>query len=217
MEVAALTSPRVDSPGDQRRATDLLRDALSTHTGETVTIREVIDDLGDRAFGLLLLLFALPNCIPAPPAVGSILGHPLIFFGIQMLRGQRPWLPGFIANRRVKRADLMRIVDLATPRLRWLERIVRPRLPWAVSSFAERIIGLHVVLLAASIALPVPLTNFVPAIGTAVMALGLIERDGRAVLAGAFVGTCGLILTTTVMVTLILLPIFLLGQAGIVD
>jgi hypothetical protein len=212
MDAAHPLPPLVDV--DDRRATDLLRDALAAHTGETVSIREVIQDLGDRAFGLLLLLFALPNCIPAPPAVGSILGLPLIFFGIQMLRGQRPWLPGFIADRRVKRTDLMRIVDLATPRLRWLERIVRPRLPWAVSSFAERVIGLHVLLLAISIAMPVPLTNLVPAIGTAVMALGLIERDGRAVLAGAVIGTLGLILTTTVMVTLILVPLFLIGQVG---
>jgi hypothetical protein len=67
MDSVALASNRVGSTDDHRRATDLLRDALSVHTGETVTIREVIDDLGDRAFGLLLLLFALPNCIPAPP------------------------------------------------------------------------------------------------------------------------------------------------------
>lgn len=198
-----------------RRATDLLRHALSAHTGETVTVRDLIDRCGGRAFGLLLLLFALPNCIPAPPAVGSILGLPLILFGAQMVRCRPPWLPGVIADRRIARADLMRILDIAAPRLQHLERIVRPSLPWAVSRRAERIVGMHVVLLAGSIALPVPLTNFVPAVGIAVMAIGLIERDGRAVLGGATVGLCGLILSTTVMITLILLPLLLLGQVTV--
>lgn len=217
MHAPAAPTPMADpTVPDPRRATDLLRDALAAHAGEEVTIREVIDDLGDRAFGLLLLFFALPNCIPAPPAVGSILGLPLIFFGVQMLRGQHPWLPGFIADRRVKRADLQRIVDMATPRLRWLERLVRPRAAWAVTPTAERFIGAHVILLAFSIALPVPLTNFVPAIGTAVMALGVIEKDGRAVMAGGFIGLCGLVLSTTVLVTLILIPLALLWGTGVV-
>jgi hypothetical protein len=39
MDSVALASNRVGSTDDHRRATDLLRDALSVHTGETVTIR----------------------------------------------------------------------------------------------------------------------------------------------------------------------------------
>jgi hypothetical protein len=213
----ALHETVAGSGPDTRRATDLLRDSVMSHPGDEVSIRDVVADLGDRAYGLLLLMFALPNCIPAPPAVGSILGLPLLFFGVQMVRRQAPWLPRVIADRRIKRADLARILDVATPRLRWLERIVCPRVSWAVSPLAERIIGGHVVLLALSITLPVPLTNFVPAIGVAVMGLGVVERDGRAVLIGAFIGVCGLILSTTVLVTMILIPFFLLGQAGVVD
>jgi len=212
----ALNEAATSGP-EPRRATDLLRDAVAGHAGDDVALGEVVGALRDRAYGLLLLMFALPNCIPAPPAVGSILGLPLMFFGAQMLRRETPWLPRFIAERRVKRADLMRILDVAVPRLRWLERIVRPRVAWAVTPLAERFIGSLSVLLALSIALPVPFTNMVPAMGVAVMGLGVVERDGRAVLIGAGIGVCGMILSTTVLATMILIPFFLLGRAGVVE
>jgi len=43
--------------------------------------------------------------------------------------------------------------------------------------------------MALSVAVPLPLTNTVPSFGIATMAVGVLTRDGLAVLFGALVGT----------------------------
>jgi hypothetical protein len=41
---------------------------------------------------------------------------------------------------------------------------------------------------------PVPFGNMPPALGLALFALGLLERDGRVILAGGLIGTTGLLI-----------------------
>ena len=50
----------------------------------------------------------------------------------------------------------------------------------------DRVVGIGLVICALSILLP--LTNIVPGIGVAIIAIGLIERDGLTVLGGLAVG-----------------------------
>ncbi|HYE00289.1 MAG TPA: exopolysaccharide biosynthesis protein [Alphaproteobacteria bacterium] len=181
--------------GRHVKASEALRQALADHPAERLTVGEIVGLLGERAFGLVLLLFALPNCVPAPPGLGSILGLPLVFFGVQMARGaRRPWLPGFIARRSFRRLDFLAVLQKATPALARIERVCRPRLSALTGPAAERFYGTVIVVFALTISLPVPLTNFVPAIGTALLALAILEEDGATALAGLAVGLGGLVL-----------------------
>jgi hypothetical protein len=41
---------------------------------EKVTVREIIDALDARSFGLAVLLFALPSVVPMPPGVPTVVG-----------------------------------------------------------------------------------------------------------------------------------------------
>ena len=65
----------------------VLREVVEASRGENITIREIVEAFGDRAFGFLLILFSLPNCVPAPPGVAGIVGTPVLIFGIQMMLG----------------------------------------------------------------------------------------------------------------------------------
>ena len=80
-------------------------------------------------------------------------------------------------------------VRRSMPVLVRFEKVLRPRFSLVVASdVAERVIGLVAFLLAVVLFLPIPLANIVPAAAIAVMALGLAERDGLAVLLGYVLG-----------------------------
>src|SRR5919112_2848503 len=75
--------------------------------GEEITLGEMAEAFGDRAFGLLILLLCLPSLLPL---MASVFGTPMLILGVQMGLGRRvPKLPGFIARRSIRRADLLRL------------------------------------------------------------------------------------------------------------
>jgi hypothetical protein len=162
---------------------------LEASPPEGLTLGEVLDGLHERAFGIFLLLLALPCCIPFLYGVPQAVALPLLVVAGQMVLGYRsPWLPDRFRGRRVSRAQLERIVTASRPWLRSVEVVLRPRLSALSRPPLDRLVGLALVLFGASILVPLPLTNTVPGIAVAVVALGLIERDGLPILGGVVLG-----------------------------
>jgi len=197
----------------RRRASDLLLDALNGIEHGDVTIQYLLDSLRDRAYGIILLLFALPNCVPMPPGLASIVGIPLIFFGVQLALGEpKPWLPRFLAQKSIDRDRLTHFVEKAVRTIfKRIEFICRPRLIWFAGPRAERAIGALVALFGVSVTIPMPFTNFLPALGVAIISLGLLEEDGAAVIAGILVGIFGIAVTLTILFSLSYLTAWLFG------
>ena len=177
----------------------VLREVVEASRGENITIREIVEAFGDRAFGFLLILFSLPNCVPAPPGVAGIVGTPVLIFGIQMLLGHsRPWLPAFILRRSISVATFRRVIDVAEPRLKKLEAYCRPRYTWAFGPMGDRLIGLFAILVAISVLIPFPGTNFPPSLALVIASVAVMEEDGILLLGGLLVGLAGLAYTVTV-------------------
>jgi hypothetical protein len=182
----------------------VLRGVIDRARGETITIGEIIEAFGERAFGFVLILFSLPNCVPAPPGVAGIVGTPVLIFGLQMMLGhKRPWLPGFILRRSVSVATFRRLIDVAEPRLRKLEAFCKPRLVGLFGPFGDRIVGLFAFLVALSVLIPFPGTNFPPSIALVLASIAVMEEDGYLLLGGYLIGIAGLAYTAAVTGTAI--------------
>lgn len=165
----------------QARTTELLQNALEKHGGDTITLGDFLDPLGERAFGFLILILALPNFIPVPIGVGGVMGVLIVLAGAQMLIGlEHPWLPGALRRRGLARASLEHFIQRLTPVLRWLERVCRPRWPALTRHPAHCISGFLLVLIGIALALPIPFTNYLFGLLLVVYAVALIERDGIA-------------------------------------
>ena len=67
-------------------------------------------------------------------------------------------------------------------------RLLTPRLAALTSPAAERWIGGAIVVLAVVLSLPIVFGNQPPALAIALIALGLIEKDGAFVIAGLVAG-----------------------------
>ena len=171
--------------GPQRpvRLSDIVQ---SMDSSQDTTIGELADSLGERAFGALMFIFAVPNAVPMPPGTSAILGLPLVILTWQVMVGRQTlWLPDVVRKRRISKEMLETFVGKVTPVMTRLERILRPRFGLIVTSdIAERAIGLVAFVLALILFLPIPFGNIPPAAAIACLALGLAERDGLAVIVG---------------------------------
>lgn len=168
-----------------RDTSELLLRAVRGQT-ERISVGEIIDGLGARAFGLAALVFALPSCVPMPPGVPTVVGFALLIVSIQMVMGRKElWLPRFLSKRTFPRIPLVTALENLQPHLRSVERFARPRLLILTSRSGTVLIGLVILVMALVLILPLPPGgNFPPAVACAVLGMGLAERDGVIVLLG---------------------------------
>jgi hypothetical protein len=168
--------------------------------GEDITLGEMAEAFGDRAFGLLILLLCLPSLLPL---MASVFGLPMLILGLQMGMGRRvPKLPGFIARRSIRRGDLLRLSGASSKWLRRIEQYVRPRPGFFTSPIGDRLFGWLTAYVAIMLILPGPGTNGPPAFGNIVMALGLVEHDSKVIGLGMAVTLAGCIFATVVLALL---------------
>jgi hypothetical protein len=148
-------------------------------SAETVRFGDLIERLDQRAFGILLVLLALPCAIPGPPAVTSFLGIPLLLVALQMI-GQRsvPWLPRRLRDYEMRQTVVNHFIARALPWVGRLEAVSKPRFELLTSGHAERLLGVLIAVLALCIMIPLPLSNLPPGIAIVIMGFALIERDG---------------------------------------
>ncbi|MGJ3264538.1 MAG: exopolysaccharide biosynthesis protein [Salinarimonas sp.] len=157
-----------------------------TAEAERIPLGTLVDALGERTFGLVMLVLALPCAIPFLYGVPQIVSVPMVFVAAQLVIGRKAlWLPQGLRARAFSTSDYRAMIDRARPWLLRFEHLARPRLALLATGPSERLVGLAMLVASLSIAVPLPLTNTVPGIGVAIIAVGLIERDGLLVLGGA--------------------------------
>ncbi|MCH2165496.1 MAG: exopolysaccharide biosynthesis protein [Marinovum sp.] len=158
--------------------------------GDTVSLSWLVGQLHERAFGLFLLILALPCCIPFLYGLPQVVSLPLMFVAAQILLGRKePWLPSKLGARTVSTVGLTGLASRAGPWLRRIEAISRPRLSTLTRAPFDRVFGLALVLFSGSIMVPLPGTNTVPGFAVVLVAMGLLQRDGILVLVGSFIGS----------------------------
>lgn len=175
---------RDSAASPSRTLSDVLQWLAHEPGRERVSVRDLIDALGDRALGALMFLFAVPNVLPVPPGTSAVLGVPLLFLAAQLMFGRRPWLPQVVSRRSMAHADFALLVRRIAPWLRRGERLLRPRLSWLARPPMEYLLGAVCLLLAIVLTLPIPLGNVLPALAISLLSLAILERDGLWVLYG---------------------------------
>ncbi len=165
---------------------------------EGLSLGDFLDALGERAFGIVLFAMALPVSIPFLYGVPQIMALPMMALCGQMALGRsEPWLPTKFKTRMIDKANLDRMARGGRKWFGWLEIISHPRLTFLTGKTMERVVALFLTAFAASILVPLPLTNSTPAIAVAIVAFGLMARDGILVILGALLGSVwiGILLT----------------------
>lgn len=168
--------------------TESLSDVIESFGEDTrpvLTVGQMLEQFDSRAFGAMLLVFGLLNCLPLPPGSSTILSLPILLLAPQIAWGSDiPWLPRKLVEHPLKRDDLRGLFRRLTPIVRRMELVTRPRLEILFGPIGERLIGVVCTLLALVLVLPIPLGNLAPGATVAVLALSLLQRDGLLTLLG---------------------------------
>lgn len=164
-------------PENQRsRTSDVIVELINQAQSPGITLRNLTDRLGDRTFGMLLMLIALFNVLPLVSIIGGIL---IATLGLQMILGRRKaWLPSVILDRELPNEKVQAILRAFEPKVRKLEQYIYPRIQYMEAPVVDQVNGCIILLLGLLISLPFPFTNIAPAFVVMIMGLGLMERDG---------------------------------------
>ena len=191
------------------RLSATLQALASDESRDRISIRDIFGAMGDRAFGALMLIFALPNVFPTPPGTSAILGAPLIFLTAQLAFGLSPWLPAFIANRSMARKDFATITSKIIPWLGRAEKMLKPRLTFLVHPPVEYLIGFLCLVLAIVLALG----NILPALAICLFSFAILERDGLFAILGFITSVISAIVVSGVVYGIIKALIYLVSSA----
>ncbi|HEX7007671.1 MAG TPA: exopolysaccharide biosynthesis protein [Alphaproteobacteria bacterium] len=160
--------------------------------GERVAIADVLNTIGRRAFGSLLLVPGLVVLSPLAsiPGVGTAAGVVVLLIAGQLLVGADSfWLPRFVRRSSVDRESFAKAIKTMRPVARVVDKLLRPRLD--VLTREPATYGVAAICIVLALTLPVldfvPFTALVPAAAITAFGLALIAHDGAlAVVAFAF-------------------------------
>lgn len=195
--------PDLHRDDEGQHLAQLLRRLADDGAGDGLTVAEIRDRLDERAYGLLVLILAIPCLVPGLYGVPQVVGIAIIILAFQLFCGrEEPWLPRWFLKLRAKASWLEGMADFTEKRLGWLERLSRPRLTLFSVGPGERFAAVFMIL--ATLTIVLPMTNTIPSVALSLLAVGLIQRDGLFVLAGAAVTTAWVGLLTAVGVGLLI-------------
>jgi hypothetical protein len=186
-----------------RLSTELHRYFFEEVTTPQVSLKEILSLAGERTFGFLFVLLALPSALPVPaPGYSVPFGIVMLLLAGQLIIGRtRPWVPEGWKDKQFDLIAVQKVVKAGGPWLRRLESISRPRLTYVCTSLPGRvIIGIAISLMSLSMMIPIPGTNTLPAMGIFVTGFGLLDDDGLISIGGLLL--CGLGGTLSVLILL---------------
>ncbi len=184
-------------------STELNRYFFEETRENRVTLADILTLAGERTFGFLFVIIALPSALPIPaPGYSTPFGIILFLLAIQLILGhERPWFPQKMLKGSMKLEMAQGFVKKGIPWLQRIEALTKPRYTYICTSLPGRIIlGIAIALMSISMMIPVPLTNTIPAAGILITAFGLIEDDGLICLGGLFICSVGLTVSTSVLI-----------------
>ncbi len=158
---------------------------LADRSQGSVSVAQIVDHFGPRAFGAVLFVFAIPNLAPLPPGGTTVLGLPLLILAPQLAFGsKRPWIPKALGRLSIDGPLLAGVCRRAVPWVARGERLTTHRLGFMFGLVGDAGIGVVCSLLAAVLILPIPLGNILPTVAIAILAFSLVQRDGLLAIAG---------------------------------
>jgi hypothetical protein len=190
--------PHSHGPDPLRRLSEELHQLAGRFAERKVTLREVMDVLGVRASGLLIIILALPFCAPVSiPGLSVPFGLVILLIAARFALGLPPWLPERLLATQLPPRFFRAVLEGASKFIGWIELRLKPRWPWWTGSPVR--LRLHAAMVGFCgflLLLPLvglPFTNTLPALVIVIGMLGMMERDGAAIAAayGLLVVTLG--------------------------
>ena len=176
-----------------------LRETAATLPAERVSLQTLAHAHGPAAHGTWLLLMAVPCLLPVP-GVGTVLGLGMIALAVAMWRGQSAaCLPRRVAELELSSHWARRVLGLLAFSYAVAGRFARARLSHLASAERRSWTAGATGLMTFIVVMPIPFGNVLPAVALMLIGLGLVFRDGVAVVLGLAMAALAMCVTAGVM------------------
>ena len=145
-----------------------------------ITIGKIVERIEKEALLILCLVSILPFMQPIPlPGLSSILGSIALLQGVALIFWDRPILTKQMKALSISHERFEVIYRAAEKFSRFTSKMSIMKHSLAVTKVSRVICGVAVVLSAAflSLPLPIPFSNFIPALSIFFICIGLLEED----------------------------------------
>ncbi|MEQ8557798.1 MAG: exopolysaccharide biosynthesis protein [Henriciella sp.] len=173
--------------------------------GETVTVRNLMDAVGRRAYGPILLLLGFISVSPLTfiPGATWLVALITLLVSLQIVIGKKfPWVPRRFLDFEFKRKHLVSGVEGGRKYAHMVDRYLKPRLTILTSPIFAPLIAL-ICVAASVITIPLgffPFGPLLPGLTILLFGLGLTARDG------VFLLLAGAALTGAIIILIRVLP-----------
>lgn len=166
-----------------------LRTTIGRIQGKTITLRALMEDMGEQGLLLICAVASLPFLIPVSiPGVSTVFGAAIILIAIAVTLNRMPWLPRKVLDREIATEKLKPALERGVNLVERINRFIRPRFQaMTEGGLVTRINGLAIAWSGLLLMAPfgfVPFSNTLPGIAVLLLALGMIQRDGLVVIGG---------------------------------
>jgi hypothetical protein len=176
-----------------------LRETAANLPAERVSMQTLAQVHGPAAHGTWLLLMAVPCLLPVP-GVGTVLGLGMAALAAAMWRGQSSaCLPRRVAELELSRTWAQRVLGMLASAYCVDGRLARARLSHLASPERRSWTAAAIGLMAFIVVMPIPFGNVLPALALMLIGLGLVFRDGVAVVLGLAMAALAMCVTAGVM------------------
>ena len=176
-----------------------LRDAAAALPKGPVSLQSLAHAHGPAAQGSLMLLLAAPCLLPVP-GLGTLLGVGMLALAMAMWRGDvSHCLPRRVAELEMSQHWAQRVLRLLASIHALAGRFAKERLSHLAAEGRCLWLAATTGLMAAIIVLPIPFGNLLPSLALALIGVGLVFRDGVAVVLGFAMAGLALLLTAAML------------------
>lgn len=177
----------MSDPANLQQVLDRISQSAADH--RQVTFGDIIDTVGSRSFGPVLMTIGILLLSPLSgiPGVPTISGLLILFIAVQILvLDEGFWLPAWILERHLPSDKLLKGIRFLEPAATYIDARLHPRLTIVVRGPGSYLLG----GICVAIACAMPLMEIIPFSATAagfaltVFGLAMISLDGLLALLG---------------------------------
>lgn len=167
-----------------------------------ITLRQIIEDLGENAFPLTILILSIPCVIPIPmpPGYTTIFGVIIFIIALQWFANREtPKLPAWIFNKEIEAVKINTLIDKTEPVLEFIEKFIKPRnQKFFEYKHSNKFLAFYFMLNAIVLAIPIPVGNIFAGSAIVVGALTALEKDGIGLIISGILSFIGVVSTALI-------------------
>jgi hypothetical protein len=167
----------------------LLSDTADAVRGKTISLRDLLEQIGEQGLLLFCIILTLPFMLPVSiPGVSTVIGAVIILVGIGVTMNRIPWLPERLMSKTFEGEQLIPALEKGVELFGKVESFLKPRMTvLSEGTMMNTINGLVLTFAAILLIFPfglIPFSNTLPALAILFLAVGIAQRDGVFILLG---------------------------------